>query len=287
MLATFTVALVVALADPCFGDAGGRPFRTCFDPGRGLELYTGGSARSLGGGLDAGLGLRLRGERDSKSKAGTSWLLAHRLLAFDARWAPAERHLGLTAYEGIARRHVDEGSLLLPTTPPIRLPFPFDLGLYGRAAQYERRVEDGPGWTLETARLAVLLDPLRSSSGRFHLGFGPSLAHLLRHDGSELHHELTPLTALQVVVSAESEDGLWVFRASGHAGWTFDPGAFPSGATFRARGELMLERVLVALNDQPVSLQLKAGGAYRDAGALAQSEWSVGGAVKVQLFAHR
>src|SRR5437763_704602 len=135
-MVTAITLVVFSATDPCWRSEEGRAFRTCFDPGRGLELYTGASARSLTGGLDAALSLRLRGERDSKSKAGTSWLLAHRLAAVDARWSPAaERDLVLTAYEGIARRHVDEGSLLLPTTPPIRLPFPIDLGLYGRAAR--------------------------------------------------------------------------------------------------------------------------------------------------------
>lgn len=288
MIALAAVVLAQAVAaDHCWSEAEGRRFRTCFDPGRGLELSAGGSARSLSGGLDLGLSVRVRGERDSRSKAGTSWLLAHRLALVDGRWSPLERHLTLTAYEGLARRHVDEGFVLLPTTPPIRLPFPFDVGLWGRAARYERRVEEGFGWSFETVRLAMLLDPLRQGSGRFHLGLGPTLAHLMRHDGATLRHELTPLTALQLVVSLESEDGLWVFRALGHVGWTFDPAAFAAGGTLRARGELSLERVLVALNDQPISLQLKAGGAFRDAGALQQSEWSVGGAIKVQLFAHR
>ena len=204
-----------------------------------------------------------------------------------ARLSPAERNLRLTAYEGVARRHVDEGFLLLPTNPPARLPFPLDLGLYARVARYERRVEEGTGWTLETARIAMLLDPVRSPSGRYHFGLGPALAHQLTHDGTALRHELTPLTALQVVMSFESDDGLWVFRTVGHAGWTFDPTAFQSGGAFRVRGEVSLERVLVAVNDQPVSLQLRAAGAFNDAGSVKQSEWSVGGALKLQLFAHR
>ncbi|MBL8957476.1 MAG: hypothetical protein JNK82_42275 [Myxococcaceae bacterium] len=263
------------------------PFETTFDPGRGLELRAGGSALGLAPGADFGLSLRLRGDRDSRSKAGTSWLHAHRLVMADARAGPGQRQLSLAAYEGIARRHVDDGSLLLPTSPPLRLPFPLDLGLYARIARYERRVEDGLGWSLETARVAMLFDPLRSGSGRFHLGFGPSLAHVLRHDGAVLHNELTPLTALQLFVSLESDDGLWVFRSAGQAGFTFDPAALQTGGTFRARGEVTLERVLLAVNDHPVSLQLRASGAFRDAGALSANEWSAGGALKVQLFAHR
>ncbi len=288
MLLAVTAVLLAQAADPCWGGSDPeRPFRTCFDPGRGLELRAGASAVGLSAGLDLGLSLRLRGDRDSRSKAGTSWLHAHRLLIADARWGPDQRHLTLAGYEGLARRHVDDGFLLLPTSPPLRLPFPLDLGLYARLARYERRVEDGAGWTFETARVAMLFDPLRKGSGRFHLGIGPTLAHVMRHDGVLLKHELTPLTALQLVVNLESENGLWVLRASGQAGFTFDPGAFQAGAALRARGELSVERVVLAFNDQPVSLQLRASGAYRDAGALQQNEWSAGAALKMQLFAHR
>ncbi len=201
--------------------------------------------------------------------------------------SPTERHFTVTGYEVVARRHVFDGSLLLPTNPPVRLPFPFDLGLYGRALRYERRIEEGPGWTLETGRIALLVDPLRSASGRFHLGLGPALAHQLRFDGTALHNELTPLTALQVFMNLESEDGRWVARLDGWAGWTFTPAAGNPGAVLRAWGEVSLERVLFAVNDQPVSFALRASGAYREAGALAQNEWTAGAALKLQLFAHR
>ncbi len=287
MIALVIAALVAQSGDPCWDEEGGRRFRTCFDPGRGLELYAGGGARALNGGLDLGLSVRIRGDRDSRSKAGTSWLHAHRAAIVGARWSFEQRNLTLMAYEGIARRHVDDGSLVLPTNPPIRLPFPLDVGLYAAVARYERRVEEGYAWRLDTVRVGMMFDPLRSASGRFHLGIGPSLAHSMRFDGTQLRHELTPLTAVQVFVNLESENGLWVFRAAGHAGWTFDAAAFQSGAVFRTRGELTLERVLVAVNDQPISVQLRAAGAFMDAGALQQNEWSVGGALKMQLFAHR
>jgi hypothetical protein len=272
---------------PCWGQHPSGAFRTCFDPGRGLELTAGGSARSLSGAADFGLGIRLRGQRDSRDKAGTTWLLSHHVAVAEAHVSPDTRDFTLLGYEGVARRHVDEGSLLLPTTPPIRLPFPLDLGLYSRGLRYERRIEEGPGWVFETGRIGLLIDPLRSRSGRFHLGFGPVLAHQLRHNGVTLHHELTPLTAVEVFINAESEDGLWVFRLSGWGGWTFTPENNQPNAILRARGELSLERVLLAINDQPISVCVRGGGAFHEAGAFAQSEWSAGAALKMQLWAHR
>jgi len=55
---------------------------------------------------------------------------------------------------------------------------------------------------------------------------------------------------------------------------------------FRARGEVSLERVLFAINDQPLSIAVRGSGAYREAGAFAQNEWTAGAALKLQLFAH-
>jgi len=294
MLALIAAALLAqdsevaaAQTDPCWGEHPSGPFRTCFDPGRGLELSAGGSALMLSGVADFTAGIRVRGERESRAKRGTTWLLLHRFAAAEAHVSADHRDFSLMAYEGVARRHVAEGTLLLPTNPPLTLPFPFDVGLYYRGARWERRIEDGPGWVFETGRIAILLDPLRSASGRFHLGIGPALAHQLRDDGTTLRNELTPLTALEVFVNAESQDGLWVFRLSGWSGWTFSPQGNMPNATLRARGELSLERVLVAVNDQPISLAVHAGGAYRDAGALAQNEWTAGASLKLQLFAHR
>ena len=284
------LVLAVALAsapDACHGeDERGQRFTTCFDPWTGVEV--GGGAGVQGGGGSGLLvaGLRYRGERDSKFKVGSTWLLAHRLGATELRWSGGLPALTVTAYEGYFRRHVPEGMLVLSTNPPRKLPFPFDVALAGSVARYERRLEDGADWSLETARVTAMFDPLRSPSGRFHLGFGPSAALRLRSDGKTVTMDLTPLTALALFFNLESDDGLWVLRGNALAGWTVAPEA-AAKLTFRARGELEASRVLVALNDQPISVFVRASGASLDAGSLPRSEWSASVGLMVRLFSER
>lgn len=190
-----------------------------------------------------------------------------------------------TLWSGYFRRHVPEGVLLVPTTPLRRLPFPLDLALAAEVLTWERRLAEGDDWALEPARLAFLLDPLRSASSCFHLGLGALAGYRMREASGALVHDITPLTALTLFADVESEDGLWVLRASGTAGWTFGPGAM--GGTFRARGEVDAARTLAALNNQPLSVFVHARAAWADAGARASSEVVVTAGVRLTLFSAR
>lgn len=100
--------------------------------------------------------------------------------------------------------------------------------------------------------------------------------------GAPLVHELMPLTGLEALAAFESEEGRWAVHASGVAGWTFEPGA--TQGTFRARGEVVGERVLIAINNQPISVSLRATGAFRDLGGKASSEWTLQAGLSVRLF---
>ncbi len=118
----------------CHGESPSGTFITCFDPGRGLELLAGGSALGLSAGADFGVGLRLRGERDSKSKQDSSWLISHHVAAGDS---------ARVAHRAALHRHRLRGRrapsrfrrLAAPADEPAswRLPFPSTLGLYGLA----------------------------------------------------------------------------------------------------------------------------------------------------------
>lgn len=271
--------------EPCTSYEDGRPFATCFDPWKGLEL--GGAAAWSPKGFSPVLvaGLRFRGARASRSKADSTWLDLHRVGA-TALWTEGGRPAtSVTLWNGYFRRHVAEGVLLLPTSPPKKLPFPLDIALAADVLRWDRRVTEGDDWALEPLRLAVLLDPLRSSSSRVHLGLGALAGYRARSVGGVLLHDITPLTAATLFVDLESDDGLWVLRASATAGWTFSPGAM--GGVFRARGELDAARVLVALNNQPVSVFVQARGAWADAGARGASELAVSAGLRVQLGSAR
>lgn len=271
--------------EPCIAEEDGKRFATCFDPWKGFEL--GGAAAWGTAGWTGALvaGVRLRGARESRSKSESTWLDLHRVAATSVWSEDGRPAVTGTLWSGHFRRHVTEGVLLLPTSPPTKLPFPFDIALGADVLRWDRRVAQGDDWALEPLRLAVMLDPLRSASSRFHLGVGALAGYRVRQVGGALLHDVTPLTAATLFADVESEDGLWVLRASATAGWTFSPGTV--GGVFRARGELDGARVLVAINDQPVSVFVQARGAWADAGARAGSEVSVLAGLRLQLFSAR
>ena len=194
----------------------------------------------------------------------------------------ARRGLTTTLYEGLYRRHLEEGFILIPTSRPLRVPFPFDVTLAVRAGFLERRVWEGPGLTVETGRAALLLDPVRSVSGRLWLGFGPMASHSLRRmpDGT-LEQEVSPFTTGVLETGYETADGWWTVRASGLAGWI---NSLEGDRRFRARADASIERILFALNDQPLWLQLYGTYAYKDVGLARQTEWTAGARLLVRTF---
>ncbi len=262
-------------------DDAGEPFPTCFDPGNTLLLGTGLQVREGVALPTLQAGLLLRTERTSRSK-GMLWFNTHRILVTEATPGNARRELTTTLYEGTFRRHLEEGFILVPTARPLRIPFPFDVTLAVRAGHLERRVWEGPGLTVETGRAALLLDPLRSASGRLWLGFGPAASHSLRRmpDG-ELVQEISPFTSAVLETGYETADGWWTLRASGLAGWI---NTFEGDRRFRVRADASIERILFAVNNQPLWLQLYGTYAYKDAGLANQTEWTTGARLLLRTF---
>jgi hypothetical protein len=268
--------------DECSGvDEAGRQFPTCFDPGNALLLGTG--LRMRDGRMEPTLqaGILLRTERTSRSK-GMLWFNTHRILVTEGMPSLARRGITATLYEGTFRRHLEEGFILIPTGKPIRIPFPFDITLAARAGHLERRVWEGPGLTVETGRAALLLDPIRSVTGRLWLGLGPAAVHSLRRmpDG-EMEQELSPFTTGLLDMGYEQEKGWWTVRGTALAGWIT---SFEGARRFRVRADASFERLMIALNDQPLWLQLYGTYTYKDAGMDRRTEWTAGARLLMRPF---
>ena len=283
-----TLLLTTLLAaTPCEGteEPDQHPFATCFDPWTGLELS--GAALVDGAGVTGvgSAGVRLRGERESRSKAESTWLTLHRLGATDLRPSNGALQVSVLGYSGLFRRHVREGVLRLPLTPPLRVPFPLDIAFMTEALRYERRVSEGGDWTFEPLRLSLLFDPVRSATSRLHLGVGVTAAWKILQVSKQVFHEVTPLSAATIFFGFESEDGLWLARGTLWGGWSLR--APDTTLTLRARGDVELSRVIFAFNDQPLSLFLRATGAWRDAGAHGATEWSALVGLQLRLFSAR
>lgn len=272
-------------ADFAVGDEG-RRFRIRFDPATRVRFGVGGAMSVGSPSGDAAIGLAPEltaglGVQTVRSRGGgrdrVVWQIDHRLVAGwvhpvreGARPVPAFDAL---LYGVTVLRHDESPSLVLPSSPPVGIPFPFDIGFeaeVGRVTASDRfPLSRGSGAQLPQLQLAVLrgallFDPWRSGDvGRsLEIGIGarydldvfgaPTLSH------ARLVHRVAPMTAASLRWRYRTDDGLFSFDARGDVvpHWT-------SEGVWRlaALGALRVERIVLAIDDQPLTIVLD--GAWR------------------------
>jgi hypothetical protein len=186
-------------------------------------------------------------------------------------------------------RHDASPSIVLPTSPPVGIPFPFDVGFdagVGRITTLAypslREVRVG------VAHGAVVLDPWRSGAPGRSLAIGIGARYDLETGTSgpmkPILHRVAPMTAGSLRFRVQTSDGLTVFDVRGDA-----VPHFTSERTWRflALSSLHLERALIAIADQPIAAVLD--GSYRydpkrsDADAVSDFRVTLGLTVNLML----
>ena len=256
-------------------DEQGRTFRVRFDPGSELRLgmlggaHVADEARSTDPVIVTGLGYRAQPSGGMKHEQ-VRWQLDHRVLWGQVRpWAGVVEgvpQLDATLYSGVYLRHTDEPFLMLPSNPPRRMFFPFDVGVEAETGRVRVTPSvDGSSERVRVgvARAAVLLDPLRSGEpgDSLFLAVGP------RYDidvqgnptitARTVVHRVAPFTDLSAGWRWQDRDGLtslswrggWFPHWASRGGWQSD--AFETS--------LGVDRVIVAVNDTPVHAVVDAG----------------------------
>lgn len=256
------LVLVLVAAAP----AEDLPFRTRFDPGERIEVSAGTAygTRPLAGALSGAL--RLRSNRRGHSDPWQLWRRDHTILEA-ALSLPnldfAVPRLEATAYQGAFVRRNEEGAVVIPAATPVRVPFPFDVGIALELARFAYDQADPDRGTLGVVRAAPLLDAARHVPGAYRCAFGPELSYALdlARRGAP-RHRIVPFSGGVADLRFESDDGLWVGSLRGRVGWELEvggPGRIAWGAA------LDLERTLVAVDDRPVApylrLEASSGGA--------------------------
>jgi hypothetical protein len=261
----------------------GRSFRVRFDPESRARLGFG-DALGLGGARDGAVaqapevtaGVAYRQMASSgEGKDRIVWQIDHRFVSGwihpfrrPARPLPA---LDTAVYAVTALRHDEFPSIVVPSLPPIRIAFPFDVGFEAELARVNVP-ERLPVVAADGARLpvvhigvmhaAMILDPWRSGVvGRsFEIGIGarydidaygaPSLR------TPKALHRVAPMTAASLRFRTQSEDGLLLVDCRGEIvpHWTSE-----SVWKVAAGGSARLERILLALNDKPIAAVLEGG----------------------------
>lgn len=261
----------------------GHPFRVRFDP---LSRFWVGAASAFTLSPDltikpvfeANLGISYRAiyhwgkgndtivwQLDQRFVGGSVWPFLRRIENIPA--------LDAALYTVSLHRHDEHPRIVLPSSPPASVPFPFDVGFDAEAGRVFVPAFAWPGAAgagdVEMVRVGVLratafLDPWRSGQrGRsLEIGVGaryevelvgrPSL------DTPAFLHRVSPATTGSLRFRFQTGDGLFLLDARGEVmpHWTSD-GVWRLAGT----GSLHLERILIAINDQPVIVVVE--GAYR------------------------
>jgi hypothetical protein len=259
--ALLLLALAAQAGDPCVAtDARGRSFRTCFDPGNRIELTVGGALGErephAGGALDLGAAVRWR--RDRRTGAGTLEWLADQTLGearalFTSGDAEARAARALV-WRGAFVRHRRSPFVLVPGPRPLRLPFPFDVGLLVEVGGASWDADRPRDVRLAPIRSALLLDVARHGTLR-RLAFGPEVSWGVRiFEDRDAVHEIVPFSAGVLDLRAESRDGLDVLALTVRGGSSL---AVPGGAEGFLEGTAALERIVFAVNDRPVAVYVE------------------------------
>ncbi|HRI69512.1 MAG TPA: hypothetical protein PK156_35015 [Polyangium sp.] len=260
----------------------GHRFRVQFDPESRIRL---GAATALfrttnnklGAGFELQSGISFRRRNASgEGRARIEWQVDHRFLT---GWvAPFTDPFGdmpaldATLYSNSAHRHDLAPRIVLPSSPPASIPFPFDIGVdseFGRVTVTRAAplgARDGlpvAFMRVGVAHATAFVDPLRSDNpGRsIEIGVG------IRYDidlfgaqtgtgtsdslaGPRIVHRIAPGTAGSLRVRVESLDGLWDWDTRGEVvpHWSSE-GRWAVGAFAHTR----LERTLIAINDEPIA----------------------------------
>lgn len=241
-------------------DAHGRPFVACFDPGNRVLLDV--STDGLGGAL------LLRHEIET-DEADATWRLEHEILS--AR-TDGNRVRG-ALYTGRYLRHARDGRIVLPPWPQRKLFVPFDLGAEAELGRIDVGVADGLDEVIEIGalRAALLVELTRSPHVRRRLAIGAVAdwdVAVLRPERRVIEHRVAPLSRGLIDGYLESRDGLTQVGARIEAGTTWSNVA---GWSPDVSAEARIERIVLALNDQPLSVY--AHGRYRGQSGDWQGRW--------------
>ena len=275
-LCLLALAPATARADECTGEteSGGR-FATCFDPGNRFVLRLSSEG--------AGLGVQLRHIMHFEDEPDLVWKMEHSLV--DGSYGGVLESYRARLYAGRYLRHARDGHIILPFRTDRKIFLPFDVGAEAEVATLSQRV-GAPFARLDVVRTAALVDFGRSPDFGHTLTFGLvarwdvdlDLSPEKQGQFDAVAQHVAPFTAAMAEARYEADNGLTsaALRLEGGGAWSSDTGW---GRVFSSTASL--ERVLLAFNDRPLSLQLT--GSY-DA---ARDEWLGAAGLSFALFQRR
>ena len=223
-------------------------FVTCFDLGNRLSVTAG--SDGFGSAID------VRHEITFDTDPDLTWRLEHHFL--ETTHAAFENAFEGTLYSGRYIRHARDGHIVIPFGTPKKVFLPFDIGASAQFGSIRWRADDSPA-EIGVVKFAALVDFARTRSFRRRFAIGPvsrwdvKVGRNLDFDVDE--HIVAPFTTGMIELGFESLEGrtAGTLRIEAGTAWSSLHGWVPE-----ARAEATLERIVIAINDRPISLLLGA-----------------------------
>ncbi|CAN5783530.1 hypothetical protein BH11MYX2_BH11MYX2_24850 [soil metagenome] len=223
-------------------------FVTCFDLGNRISVTAG--SDGFGSAID------LRHEITFDDDPDLTWKLEHHFA--ETTHAAFENAFEGTLYRGRYIRHARDGHIVIPFGTPKKVFLPFDIGGLAELGTIRWRADDSPA-EIGVVKFAALIDFARTRSFRRRFSIGPvtrwdvKMARNL--DFAVDEHIVAPFTTGMMELGVESLEGRTAasLRIEAGTAWSSLHGWIPE-----VRAEATLERIVLAINDRPISLLLGA-----------------------------
>jgi len=247
-------------------DERGRRFRVVFDPGQRLFAGVGTD------GVQVGLSLRAEAP---PAHAEVFWKRDHQIVHLRLRpEADGLRSEGWL-YRGVFLRHSRQGLLTIATTPPLRVPLPFDVGVRVGLGQLSGSLSPGAeanAMYVSVMRGEAMADFLRSERPGRWLSIGVAGTYDVRFGAAgspapEREHRIAPLTAVTGSGRFESARGLLAAECNVELTRAWSSSA---GWQTQARADGDIEVTPLAINDLPLSMVVGATVAHGQAAGSVQ-----------------
>lgn len=254
-LIVLALAAAPAHAERCTGvTAEGSRFVTCFDLGNRLSITAG--TDGFGGGI------ALRHVITFDDEPDLIWKLDHRIT--ETTHAAFTNRFEGTVYAGRYIRHARDGHIVLPLGTPKKIFLPFDIGAMAEVGTIRWR-DDASPVELTMIKMGALVDLSRTRTFRRRFTLGPVTrwdVELARDPTGDLmprlavdEHVVSPFSTGMLELAFESLEGRTAGSLRVEAGTAWSS---LNGWRAEARAEATLERIVIAINDRPVSLVVGA-----------------------------
>lgn len=256
----------------CHREQNGQNYAVCFDPGNRWMIGGGWGGRYAFGSPGSGMAGQNSGDveylreldgaiylRHTLEKPNYLWRFEHQFA--DTRWRPG--YFETAFYRGRIIRHSEDGKMVVHFGRPRTIKLPFDIGIEAETGtlQIDQSAATGGGlapYDIGVIRMAILFDFARSKTVRRRFAAGLVTDWNLRYDRDNKNvsdHQIAPMSLFLLDGYLESFSGLTLAGARIEGGYAWSSQAAEWQAKILARANI--ERVLIAINDKPLSLVIE------------------------------